>query len=986
MATKDEVISQIRFGLSQLSAKNAHHEFEHLCRHFARSTICKNILPATGPVQAGGDQGRDFETFHTYLKHSSIADSSFVGFSDKPIAFACSLEKSPERKNRKIQSDVTTIVSSGVPVDRIYFFSSEDIIVSKRHELIQWAEDTYGVNLEIIDAQAISELLAEPEVFWIANRYLSIPSEIYPRPVSEADWYKALLEEYKKKETIHLTFEEFHEIKIAGRHIYKSSDLKQDLPFWIEKLEHFISDHVFPRIKREAMYEVFVLSIVGLGNATGREDLVREYFSYLDELFDTSELEDATCLLSFANTAVRSHQLVLEQGELNSWQEQLRVNLEEGLANTEDPNRICSLLEIQSQFINVAPKEISDLQRNFKTQINLLQRFLDHIPYAPFYPLERLSYKLTRYIEQYLELHIPVDLKELEEIAEIVDEFLAKRIGSFEVAKRLGNRAVLYLENNQMLRAIKIFHKAKVKYFADEALEGSILMMLFLADSYGRLKMNIAGKYYALVAFHVAINSGKLELSKYIPQAVCNATRLDYKNGSWISFFDLIGPTLLLGSFTLKDYIEKHPQVDEIIYQLTIIKYITEQLTLDLQHLINFQVGKWHFLREYIEILSEDMKKNFDPMSSKELWQSFEDQLDYKPFNDVGKTRLISWEVFGIIWEIEFTNDYLTNAIAEQFMAVLQILLIELADTDLYLIKGTVKIKLIRVEDETPSFKQNPSNKERLWEVRLPSLDENNREAMGELQKHYIAFASAILYELSLLPSKTYQQIIEESFKEDLLSKIAFVLPYQLLYRKYISEEKFNESQRERFTNPFENKVFNLSCKESFQWKDGIAPIYNHNKSLERISNRYKNSIEPIEITLKQLNQLPEFQKTVEYFRKKGWRDWHILMTIMNVALNYKVQKNTGITNLFTNPHEYHEEFMRLSQLPEKDNYIYLPPQIFSRENIEWQFGLAILSVLSSYGLESHSETPNIEAIQELLGKRFNFLTDDVEHEDYFKI
>ena len=94
MANLDQVISQIRFGIEQLSAKNSHHEFEHLCRHLTRARICSNILPATGPVSAGGDQGRDFETFRTYLNSTSIADSTFIGLASyKPIAFGCSLEK-----------------------------------------------------------------------------------------------------------------------------------------------------------------------------------------------------------------------------------------------------------------------------------------------------------------------------------------------------------------------------------------------------------------------------------------------------------------------------------------------------------------------------------------------------------------------------------------------------------------------------------------------------------------------------------------------------------------------------------------------------------------------------------------------------------------------------------------------------------------------------------------------------------------------------
>jgi hypothetical protein len=44
MANIDQVASQIRFGLDQLSARNAHHDFEHLCRHLTRARICSNVL------------------------------------------------------------------------------------------------------------------------------------------------------------------------------------------------------------------------------------------------------------------------------------------------------------------------------------------------------------------------------------------------------------------------------------------------------------------------------------------------------------------------------------------------------------------------------------------------------------------------------------------------------------------------------------------------------------------------------------------------------------------------------------------------------------------------------------------------------------------------------------------------------------------------------------------------------------------------------
>lgn len=133
-------------------------------------------MPATGPVSAGGDQGKDFETFHTYLQSTQIANSTFIGLaSDKTIAFTCSLQRK-ETIIGKIKSDVTTIMTSGSKVDVVYFFCSADIPTSRRHKLRTWARENYSIELEILDGQAISVLLADPEVFWIAERYLGISS------------------------------------------------------------------------------------------------------------------------------------------------------------------------------------------------------------------------------------------------------------------------------------------------------------------------------------------------------------------------------------------------------------------------------------------------------------------------------------------------------------------------------------------------------------------------------------------------------------------------------------------------------------------------------------------------------------------------------------------------------------------------------------------------------------------------------------------
>ena len=51
--------------------------FERLAFELARLRVASNLLPATGPVQAGGDQGRDFESYRFYLDRSSLKGRAF---------------------------------------------------------------------------------------------------------------------------------------------------------------------------------------------------------------------------------------------------------------------------------------------------------------------------------------------------------------------------------------------------------------------------------------------------------------------------------------------------------------------------------------------------------------------------------------------------------------------------------------------------------------------------------------------------------------------------------------------------------------------------------------------------------------------------------------------------------------------------------------------------------------------------------------------
>jgi Family of unknown function (DUF6119) len=178
--TPDMAAQQIRFALTRLRSRNAHHQFEDACRHFAVARISRNILPATGPVSAGGDQGRDFETFRSYI--GSHLPGSFMAVEhQQPVVFACTLQQAG--LEAKIREDVAAI-AAGEPTEAVFAFCEADMPVSRRHELTAWASGEHGIALQVIDGTALAELLAHADVFWIAERYLSVPSVFRPAPAS----------------------------------------------------------------------------------------------------------------------------------------------------------------------------------------------------------------------------------------------------------------------------------------------------------------------------------------------------------------------------------------------------------------------------------------------------------------------------------------------------------------------------------------------------------------------------------------------------------------------------------------------------------------------------------------------------------------------------------------------------------------------------------------------------------------------------------
>ena len=274
--TPDEAVSLISFALSQLAAKNAHHEFEHLCRHLTRRKICPNIIPATGPVSGGGDQGADFETYKVSdaSKQSFSGGDFFTRAATEKWLFACSLELNSKKK---IRDDLRAAKAFGEPVSRLIFFHHLPIKAATKNALKKEARDSFGLELEVFDGPAIAEMLADRQTSWIATRYLSLPGEFVVSPETPSPgWFEEVLGRTYDREN--LTSADFFELKDAIRFATWEPEHHSDLAKLLKAVQIF-KQHSFVGVRRKVIYETFVASLRGLRTTTGLDDSLREYFA-----------------------------------------------------------------------------------------------------------------------------------------------------------------------------------------------------------------------------------------------------------------------------------------------------------------------------------------------------------------------------------------------------------------------------------------------------------------------------------------------------------------------------------------------------------------------------------------------------------------------------------------------------------------------------------------------------------------------------------
>ena len=129
-----------------------------------------------------------------------------------------------------------------------------------RHKLQSETQESYGVRLEVHDAESIANLLARPNGFWIAERFLSIPAEIRPDAEIDGDLSAEYVERrrrWREKGSPYPTLGDFIDLKAGLRNTIFDQEARADLPFWLGLLRQFLANPDLPtHIRQRARYEL----------------------------------------------------------------------------------------------------------------------------------------------------------------------------------------------------------------------------------------------------------------------------------------------------------------------------------------------------------------------------------------------------------------------------------------------------------------------------------------------------------------------------------------------------------------------------------------------------------------------------------------------------------------------------------------------------------------------------------------------------------
>ncbi len=500
--------------------------------------------------------------------------------------------------------------------------------------------------------------------------------------------YEKIFTKYRSEGINFYNFGEYFEIKKALR--YSILEKQEDIEFWIALFDNFLKNTDDNKLKKKIFYEkAYIIFKAGISWIPIEIEIL-EYLKSMKDEINLEILYQSSILCNLFYREYNRNRIKSSIDTVFEIRDFILENLYKKIENSKTEGRIASLE--YSKFLvknlcfnrNEYEKIVQNKEDHFEKWIERyyqgLNQLIDIIENVRYFDFDEFYTTFMKHTEM-----IPLirDYQEFDEILSRMMLLKNKYEGNNSTISDLMQRGIELFEKEDYYKTIKHFHKVKNISFNPAKIYDCIVSIYYIGESYHKLGLHYAAKYYYMVAFHL---TNEMDIEYNIKQLsyLCGTDRIaniDFELNNTIEgiYFSLI-------SFILRDFYsifgfsltnEDDQNVFTLVENILKIYAYSKQKSKDLINKIELLLKSYGFL-EFIKEGTKALNLNFTKEDIKWIDENVE-----KLFRDLEMTRYYSWYQLNIDWTIKWENSYQNTMLSELFIAYLQIFLSTLNDIDI---------------------------------------------------------------------------------------------------------------------------------------------------------------------------------------------------------------------------------------------------------------------------------------------------------------
>lgn len=703
--------------------------------------------------------------------------------------------------------------------------------------------------------------------------------------------------------------------------------------------------------------------------------IFRRFLADIGAQSSPNELSDAAVLLSYGSTASRLGITSLSSSEIHAGAEKLESLIDEGLGKDLSALNRCELLEARA-ILSQVPLPQDTPESHLDRILERWEAVINAVKEYPLFPVDHIG--------QILEVITPLagTTARFKELAAAVDSLIAERSGNRASGDRARNRAVILLKHGHKLAAIDELQRVKASWLSGESLEGSIIAMLLLSQTYLALNLPLAARYYAAGALYLALRESDDRFKRRVPQAAFAVAESFYTAGEGITFLHALSGALFAHAALTPDADDwsKHKEVQRQVAHALILRAVVLKLAPHALPLVDEAIDLWP--------LGENERDDLRKMSAGPPWSDeTEDDLRKKlsaelglsPLGDLGPQTEIKWSAFGLLWTVRHEPNEEARLLAMEVATTLQVVQADLGDMDLVIPPSNVTIQFRCDDVSEPSVTQQPRNEELIWAVVMPKSIGHD---VDQLNVAVTAVAIMILRDSSALPYAEFDRLIEGRMERGLFGKVLSVRPV----RELLKFADPNSLDRARMAGEPPLKLVGARPIEAAElsWKRGPGPSYSREKAIEALQSRYTYGLQSVRMTLPRMLRDARWRRLIKSMRAEGLLDWQILAVLSNLVAQWQDEKLHGRPRTHAELIGQKKRLFERVFRAEDENDPDFDLEVGLEDGLKTQRKVQVLASFHIWGLEVHRVTPDFEAAERLLAERFGHSADDIAHDDPF--